>query len=170
MDGIIVIIGIVFLIAIAKKLFVLIFSFRETKFGFKGKLVYADQGIRSKTFINKLFGIAAKPDFIFKIGKDSYKAVEYKGRNGKVYNSDIAQTKASVIAARSKYNITHAVVHTDSCSQEIDVNKPSKEIYSEIKELVDMTRDIKSKKVVTTCFPNKFKCRSCSMLSHCKFV
>ena len=142
-------------------------SYKETAFGFRGKLVYADSGRKSRSFINKIFGLSAKPDFIYETSSNEYTLVEYKGRNKHVYPSDIAQTIASVIAARTKYNIQKAFVQTDTFRKEINVNKPDHVLYEEIESLVDMTRQIQNKQEVTTCFPQHVKCKTCSMANRC---
>jgi len=142
-------------------------SYKETAFGFRGTLVYADCGRKSRSFTNKIFGLSAKPDFIYKTSSDEFTLVEYKGRTKQVYPSDIAQTIASVIAARTKYNIQKAFVHTDTFRKEIDVNKPDHVLYEEIESLVDMTRQIQNKQEVTKCFPQHVKCQTCSMSTHC---
>ncbi len=154
---------------IAFRLLRFVFSSKKVnQFGFTGKLVYADQGQRSRLFINKFFLISAKPDFIYKIGFRKYEVVEYKSRMGKVYESDIVQTKASVIAARSKFNVRKALICTKGETLEIDVDKSSAEIYKEIKKETELARKIKSKVYVAECTKDKYKCNSCSMRKHCQ--
>lgn len=169
MDVIIGFIALFVIIYFLKKLFNLLFSpYKETSFGFRGKLVYADKGRKSRSFVNKIFGLSAKPDFIYKTDSDEFTLVEYKGRNKQVYPSDIAQTIASVIAARTKYNIQKAYVHTDTFRKEVFVNKPDHVLYEEIESLVEMTRQIELKQKVTKCFPQYIKCKTCSMSTRCE--
>jgi hypothetical protein len=151
------------------KIFSLVFNiYKETSFGFRGKLVYADTGRNSRLFLCKVFGLSAKPDFIYKTGRNEFTLVEYKGRAKSIYDSDVAQVIASVIAARAKYNTQKAYVQTDSTKKEIIVNKPRVQLYKEISHLVDMTREIESNKVITQCYPGKIKCKTCSMATHCE--
>lgn len=172
-DGLIILaivtVTVVFTFLFLLKIFSLVFNiYKETSFGFRGKLVYADIGRNSRLFICKVFGLSAKPDFIYKTGRNEFTLVEYKGRAKGVYDSDVAQVIASVIAARAKYNIQKAYVQTDFTRKEIIVNKPSVELYKEISHLVDMTREIESNEIVTQCYPGKIKCKSCSMATHCE--
>lgn len=95
--------------------------------------------------------------------------VEYKSRKGKIYPSDIAQLKASVIAARSRYNITKAYVSTDGEIKEVNVNKSNTVLFEEIKEAYELTVAIVSGKTVTVCYKSKYKCPTCSMRAHCEF-
>lgn len=131
-------------------------------------MVYADSGRKSRSFINKIFGLSAKPDFIYETSSNEFTLVEYKGRNKQVYPSDIVQTIASVIAARTKYNIQKAFVHTDTFRKEVDINKPDHVLYEEIRSLVEMTRQIENKQKVTKCFPQYMKCQTCSMSTRCE--
>lgn len=169
MDFIVNVIIIIVIFYFVKSIYNWLFSsYKETAFGFRGKLVYADNGRKSRSFINKIFGLSAKPDFIYQTTPDAYTLIEYKGRNKKVYPSDIAQTIASVIAARTKFNIQKAFVHTDTFKKEVDVNKPDHVLYEEIRELVEMTRQIQNKQKVTKCFPHYWKCKTCSMAARCE--
>jgi hypothetical protein len=145
-------------------------SYKDTQFGFKGKLIYMDKGRKSPSFVDREFNIAAKPDFIYQLkNKNSYALVEYKSRNGKVYPSDIAQLKASVLAARSRYYITNAYACTESVIDEINVNKSNKYLFEDIRSAYELTVDIVEGKTVNVCYKSKYKCPTCSMNKHCKF-
>lgn len=144
-------------------------TLKPTQFGFKGRLVYADKGRSSKLFANKRFGLSAKPDFIYNLMNGVFALVEFKSRNGRVFQSDIEQTIAGVIACRPYYNIRIAVVQTASERKEIDVDKSEDELYEMIKHNVELTRKIKSGKVVTVCYKNTYKCKSCAVAKDCNY-
>lgn len=142
--------------------------YTDTPFGFKGRLVYKDDGKASATFINKHFGISAKPDFIFLTEAGNYRLIEYKSRKGRVYESDIAQTIASVIAARSKYPISEAEVHTDTQTFKVKLHTDNKRLFEVISKHHALTVKIKRGIKVNECNPSQYKCRSCSMKKHCE--
>lgn len=144
-------------------------TLKPTQFGFKGKLVYSDQGRSSKLFINKRFGLSAKPDFIYNLLNGMFALVEYKSRNGRIFQSDIEQTIAGVIACRPHYNIRVAVIQTASERKEINVDKSVEELYEMIKHNVELTRKIKNGLKVDTCYPTKYKCKSCAVANNCQF-
>ncbi len=140
----------------------------DNPFSMYGQLVYADgQSKKSRSFVNKRFGLCAKPDFIFRNEHGTYTLIEYKSRQGKVYQSDIQQTIASVMAARTKFNITEAYVHTDNFRMAIDAGKSNAELYSVIERNADLTRDIKSGRQVNITNGSQYKCPTCSMKHKC---
>jgi CRISPR-associated exonuclease Cas4 len=144
--------------------------YKKTPFGFKGKLVYVDKGKRSATFLNKQYGIAAKGgDFIYLTEHGKYKLIEYKSRKGKVYQSDEAQTIASVLAARSRYPIVEAVIFTESTSKNLNVSGCDEVLYNKIKDAHLLTQQIKNGKPVHTTNAFEYKCRSCSMRKFCNY-
>lgn len=169
MDGLLVIVFFYLLYRLFKRLFgsTQTQNLSKTPFGFDGQLVYSDDGKRSELFVNKIFGLCSKPDFIYKTDANSYTVIEYKGRNGPVYESDEVQLKATVISARSKFNITHAFVFTDSTKKEINVNKTNSTLYKEIEEFTELTRQIHLNKPVHEYTAHTNKCRTCSHKGNC---
>ncbi len=144
--------------------------FKPTPFGFKGKLLYLDKGKASQTFINKQYNIAAKGgDFIYLTEQGEHILIEYKSRKGPVYESDVAQTIASVLAARSCYPISQAMVITETQSKKINVSGNDDVLYNEIKQFHLLTQQIKQGKAVTRNYAKLYKCKSCNMQAFCKF-
>ncbi|MDG1752321.1 MAG: hypothetical protein P8I03_11770 [Thalassotalea sp.] len=142
--------------------------YKDTPFGFKGKLVYLDKGKNSATFFNKKYRIAAKGgDFIYLTDDGAYVLIEYKSRKGRIHQSDIAQTIASVLAARSIYPITRAIIATETQSKEINVLGSDDVLYNNIKEVHLLTQQIKNGMRVNTYYNAPYKCQSCNMRTYC---
>lgn len=84
--------------------------------GFRGKLVYIDDG-NADTFLSNRYMISSRPDFIYKVGLGRYLLVEYKSTMGKVRTSHLNQSKAAALAVRQnaigkKFYITQILVVT----------------------------------------------------------
>lgn len=129
----------------------------------KGKIIYADQGRKSKLFINRKYGITAKPDFIITTPNGENMMVEYKSRTGRVYQSDIVQLLASVLAARSEMPIHRAVVVTKGTRREIELGS-DEHIFRKSQNLFCWLDELK--KVRSSRF--FFSSRSMSNLFGCK--
>ncbi|ASK79761.1 hypothetical protein CF386_12015 [Paraphotobacterium marinum] len=84
--------------------FIIFFKIFRKKniFGLQGKLVYLDEGKKSKTFVNHKFKIIAKPDFIFKHWWGQFYMIEHKESYREPSRADIVQVKAALIAVRSE--------------------------------------------------------------------
>lgn len=150
----------------------LLFKKRGTKlpFGIKGKLVYADKGRKSKLFVNNKHNISAKPDFVIQEVGGEFAVVEYKNRNKGIYKSDIAQTLASVVAVRSKINVTKAYVVNNNEKREIDASQSTDDIYASIEEYVNIARRIKSGKghhIEHSFIDNDRQCARCHVRNNC---
>ncbi len=82
------------------------------KIAISQKTLYSDKGLGSRIFQDTALRIRAKPDRI-EGTKSNAMLAEYKDRVGTVYQSDVVQVYASVLAARSSgINITSAVIFT----------------------------------------------------------
>lgn len=112
--------------------------------GLPGKVVYADTGNESEVFRSPKYGVSAKPDFILKLKNKAHVLVEYKGRDSKeVFESDIVQAKAAVLAARTKYPVSSAFVVTGAghCVQ-VPLGE-SEDVYNSIAFVLDRARGMK---------------------------
>lgn len=137
--------------------------------GFDGEVVYADAGRHTKSFVSDTYGIVAKPDFILKLDGGVMAVVEYKSRaNGRLYASDIAQVKATVIAARETYDVTQAYVIAGETRHEIDVNKTSAALYREIEALAKHARAANAGEIVEVYAAHPSLCKGCAVKGSCK--
>lgn len=143
---------------------------RSLPFNLKGKVIYADEGRKSKVFINETYNISAKPDFIIRLPNKELAAVEYKSRDRGIFRSDIAQLKASVIAARSQMNITKAFVVNKSEVREISIGVSTESIYGSIRYYVEAARRIKANpQHIEYSYTNKERqCVTCSVRNACQ--
>lgn len=138
----------------------------KTQFGFRGKLVYSDDSPKAKVFVNHRYQLSAKPDFIFRTGLFTYTLVEYKSRSGYMKVSDIIQVKASIIAARSKFNITKSLVITGKSTKEIEAAS-NRSLYRDIKTLHKTAKRIKHFNKKPRRLENSDNCNNCGYREHC---
>lgn len=138
----------------------------ETKFGFRGKLVYSDDSPKAKVFVNHRYQLSAKPDFVFRTGLFEYTMVEYKSREGRVKSSDIIQVKASIIAVRSKYNITNVYIVTGQRIQQVKALSNFR-LYRDIKKLHKLAKRVKFLNKKPNRLENSDKCNRCGYREHC---
>lgn len=117
---VIVILGLVAFYEITVSIFNLLqkifWPYPMNSLGFRGKLVYIDDG-KAETFLSNKYMISSRPDFIYKIGLGRYLLVEYKSTEGKVRASHLNQSKAATLSVRQnaigkKFNITQILVVT----------------------------------------------------------
>tara|TARA_R110000737_G_scaffold329115_1_gene344078 strand:- start:282 stop:803 length:522 start_codon:yes stop_codon:yes gene_type:complete len=141
--------------------------YTETPFGFKAQLIYSDSGRKSKIFTSAKFGLAAKPDFIYRLASGEFVLIEYKSRKGRVYPSDIQQVIAAIIATRSMYPISQAYIYTDTTSLAVDATSSDVELFDSIKYNFYLTKRIKEGKKVDVCYKSEYKCNTCSMKEKC---
>lgn len=135
--------------------------------GVKGKIIYADQGRKSKLFINRKYGITAKPDFIITTPNGENMMVEYKSRTGRVYQSDIVQLLASVLAARSEMPNHRAVVVTKGTRREIELGS-DEHIFREISKFVLLARRAQEGEIIKIFSSHPGVCRTCSVANSCQ--
>ncbi|MCE2573859.1 hypothetical protein [Motilimonas eburnea] len=109
----------------------------------------------------------AKPDHIFQLNDGSKGVVEYKSRYGEVYDSDVAQTLASVLAARTSHNIKWATIYTKNSKKDVSLGSDA-EIWQKIKHLHENVLIAKSGKVINQYNPNPKKCAKCAMKLNCQ--
>ena len=111
--------------------------FRSTnQLGIDGSLVWTDQGKTTKPFFNNDFKILGKPDLMYKI-RSGVLAVEYKSRNGRIYNSDIVQAKSAALAARGTgYHVTKVLICTKNQKQYFELPKQDLTLYKSIEKYV----------------------------------
>jgi CRISPR/Cas system-associated exonuclease Cas4 (RecB family) len=141
-------------------------SLPETKFGFRGKLIYSDDSPNAEVFVNHRYELSAKPDFIFRIGLFKYAIVEFKSRVGQVKQSDTIQVIASIIAARSKFNITEAYIVTGRQTKIIEASSSAR-LYRELKPLHKKAKQVKFRNQLPKRLSCSKKCDSCGYKEHC---
>ena len=139
-------------------------TFGSSKFKGQTTIVYQDEGKRSKVFINKKFGVAAKPDIILNT-IDGYICTEYKGRKKGIYESDIIEAKAAALAVRSKYPIVAIQIKNQTESRVYPLPKSDKELYEHIRQYKEMA-DVAHSQLLPA-KPNRPKCHTCPVKSSC---
>lgn len=151
--------------------FVITCFYPRTPYGFKGKLLYIDNDSTKKGFayINRKWGCGANPDMLYSTGLFKYIVVELKSRSGPVHYSDIVQAKAGLLAVDGSYRFkkaTHVMVVTNTTSRLIKVGSP-RSVYNDIKQHIELAKDIKSGKSITATTDCKRKCDSCRNKDYC---
>lgn len=129
------------LVTVIVALFLYLRRFKETTFGFSGRLIWYDSGVKIQPFKHSQYGVIGKPDYLFKVGWNTYAAVEYKSRRGPVYFSDIVQAKCAALAARgNKFNISFLIVQTEVDRIKVDLPNSDSALYDEISVWVELAR------------------------------
>ncbi len=137
--------------------------------GFDAEVVYADRGRATPSLVSKEFGIVAKPDFVLRFDMGAYAVVEYKSRSsGRLFNSDVAQVKATVIAARERFDVSLAYVIVGDQRHKVDVDFPSDEIYEQIKPLVKHARAANAGEEIRVFATSEALCRGCAVRRNCQ--
>tara|TARA_R110001592_G_scaffold221139_1_gene475784 strand:- start:5230 stop:5733 length:504 start_codon:yes stop_codon:yes gene_type:complete len=153
------------LLAIAVFVFVKLFVDGQ-RGDISGKLIWTDHGKNTKSFSNHQFRVFGKPDLMYKVQR-GVKAVEYKHRNGPIFDADIAQSLAASLAARGEgYQVIEVLIKTQTNEVLIDLRCSDKAIYSKIEKHIQIVRDAKAGKSMTK-KPGARKCRSCAYRGSC---
>jgi len=135
----------------------------------EGKLIWQDLGRSTKVLVNSTFGVKGKPDSIYKIPGGA-KAVEYKHRKGKVFDSDIAQALASSLAARGAgYRIIEVLVLTRTERLSIDLRCSDQTLYEQIQGNVKIVRAARRGKRMRA-YASRRKCLACAYRDNCDSV
>lgn len=130
--------------------------------------LYSDKGIGSKVFKDKVRRIRAMPDRIEGTQRSAL-LLEYKSRKGGVYNSDVVQAIASVLAARgSGINITGAQIHTRGGSVKTIELGDDASLERKIKHPLMNARIVMSGGVPKATH-QKVKCRGCGYNQVCEY-
>lgn len=141
------------------------FPLPKTQFGFRGKLVYVDDSPSTRVLVTHRYQIGAKPDFVFKTGWKRYADVEYKSRKAPVKHSDICQAYASVLAARSRWNVTDAYIVTGVETRHLECGS-SRAIYRKIAKHHQTAKKVKHLNKPQPIKPIE-KCGGCGFKHHC---
>jgi len=158
--------GLVILVVVFKFL-VKVFG-RTNKLGIQGKLIWVDKGTHVKPFFNSAFEVLGKPDLMYQI-PDGVLAVEYKSRQGPVFESDIVQAKCAALAARGGgYKVVKVLVKTATTEEYLALPKGDKALFAEIKGYVDIARRAKVGAEMEA-RPDSGKCRGCAFRYGCRY-
>lgn len=136
--------------------------------GLKNKrLLYVDNG-KKRAFRSKKYRIKAKPDYVYRIDRETDAVVEYKHRDGKIYRSDEVQLIASVIAAREKYrNIKIGYIYTrDGTYRTYRLDVPTSELIARIEQELHAARNA-ANGIETPANRAPNKCRRCGVRYAC---
>jgi CRISPR/Cas system-associated exonuclease Cas4 (RecB family) len=135
--------------------------------GVDGKLVWIDKGKSTKPFFNNSFAVLGKPDLLYRI-PGGILAVEFKGRHGPVFDSDVVQAKAAALAARgSGYRVVRLLLKTMTTEQYLELPKRDDDLYADIAEFVSYTRVAKAGNPVPA-RPGARKCAGCAFKNSCQ--
>jgi hypothetical protein len=144
-----------------------LFGTRKDPLGIDGKLIWVDSGRRTKPFFNNQFKILGKPDLMYKLATGGVLAVEFKSRNGRIYDSDVAQAKAAALAARGEgYAVREVMVKTKGTEQRFTLPKADVALHNEIKNFVEYARAAK-KGANLKPLPQVMKCKFCAFGPSC---
>lgn len=159
-------------------IFVLLFLFflwnnrpapQKSALGIEGDLLFADQGRKSKAFVSKKYGIRAKPDFLIRLKDGRVALVEYKSRsNGRIYESDLVQAKASVLAARVAYPVEVMFIKTPTRLQQVPIPRDSDALYREVEQYAELARRAVKGELIRIFSSNTYQCETCSVKAHCQ--
>ena len=139
---------------------------RADALGIAGRLIWVDDGRKTKPFFNSEYQVFGKPDLMYRVN-GGVLAVEYKSRNGQIYESDIVQAKCAALSARGdQYRVTKILVKTAQSEKYIALPRSDRELYKEIQSAVSMARRAKQGQTVP-CLPDFRKCRACAYRHNC---
>ncbi|MDP2564390.1 Dna2/Cas4 domain-containing protein [Pseudoalteromonas marina] len=131
----------------------------------KGEVFYLDSA-GSELFVNKSYGVTAKPDRI-SVYKGKKYVIEFKSRKKGVYDKDMVQALVGALASYD-YGLKpdFALVYNSSHEYKLVRFKNEKALYKKIKKLIDRTKTIKSTKSISFFF-KKGKCAACVYSKSC---
>jgi len=137
-----------------------------TAWGFRAKLLYADDSGQKKIFLNKNYKLSANPDFVYRLRNSKTAYIEFKSRTY-VMDSDIAQLEIGIIALRDTYNVTRgAIALSNGKLHWIDsAKKSSRSLYKKNKSLIEQAKRIKQGQWVPPV--RKSNCNKCPMKQKC---
>lgn len=142
---------------------------QKSALGIEGELLFADQGVKSRAFVSKKYGIRAKPDFLIRLKDGRVALVEYKSRsNGRIYESDIMQAKASVLAAREVYPVEVMFIKAGTRIQQVPIPRDSDSLYREVERYAELVRRANKGELIREFCSNQHQCKTCSVQAHCQ--
>lgn len=137
-----------------------------TQWGFRAKLLFADDCGENKIFRNKSYGLSVTPDLVYRLSDSRIAYLEYKSRSY-VMDSDIAQLEVGIIALRGTYNVTRGgiVLSTGEIVWIDSANKSSRQLYKKNKKQIEMVKKIRDGLWVQP--ERKESCGKCPYNSRC---
>ena len=136
-------------------------------FPVQGKIIYADQGRKSKTFTSYRHKIRAKPDFLVKQQDGSLILLEYKSRQKPPNPSDVVQLVATAIAVKEQYpELNEGMVYTRAGKRWVNLSGSTDELADRISVPLASARAVRANLSVCAT-PMVRKCRSCSYRTEC---
>lgn len=151
--------------------FIIFFKIFRKKniFGLQGKLVYLDEGKKSKTFVNHKFKIIAKPDFIFKHWWGQFYMIEHKESYREPSRADIVQVKAALIAVRSEIpSLKKVYISTKKGLYRYNFKKSSRRVFKEISIYHKLTTQVYNGDYVDIICDDKNVCLKCPVKKNCE--
>jgi len=133
----------------------------------EGDLIWIDNGSHTKPFFNGVFKVFGKPDALYRT-RTGVVAVEYKSRNGPVFDSDITQAFCAALAARGDgYRVTQVLIKTSAVQKMFKLPPSDKALFDLIQPAVAHARQAKYGHAVPS-RPEFKKCRSCGFRGNCE--
>lgn len=133
------------------------------------KIEYFD---REKLFRNHKYKLQGRPDEII-FDKGRYYLVEYKSRTYGIYQSDIKQAIATLLACRAnnKYKNMSDIIIYNSGGQirHLTLNLTDEDLFNRISKEYNQAYDIKNPKLKSQKVYKNFRnCNNCGYISYCK--
>lgn len=134
--------------------------------GIEGDLIWIDDGRHTKPFFNGAFKVFGKPDALYRT-RAGVVAVEYKSRNGPVFDSDVTQAFCAALAARGEgYRVTQVLIKTSAVQKSFKLPTSDKALFDRIQPAVFNARQAKFGYAVPS-RPEIKKCRGCGFRGDC---
>lgn len=134
--------------------------------GIEGDLIWIDGVRHTKPFFNRAFKVFGKPDALYRT-RTGVLSVEYKSRNGPVFESDVTQAFCAALAARGDgYRVTEVLIKTSAVQEIFKLPSSDKALFDRIQPAVAHARQAKFGHAVPS-RPELKKCRSCGFRGDC---
>lgn len=134
--------------------------------GIEGDLIWIDDGRQTKPFFNGAFKVFGKPDALYRT-RTGVLSVEYKSRNGPVFESDVTQAFCAALAARGDgYRVNQVLIKTSAIQEVFKLPSSDKALFDRIQPAVVHARQAKFGHAVPS-RPELKKCRSCGFRGDC---
>lgn len=137
-----------------------------TPWGFRGKLIYADDHGEKRLFTNKSYRLVVNPDFVYRLRSSHIAYIEYKSRTY-VMESDIAQLEVGILALRGTHNVRRGAIALSNGELHwvSSAKRSSRYLYKKNKKYIKEVVSIKAGKWVAPI--KKPQCNKCPMAKKC---
>lgn len=137
-----------------------------TQWGFRAKLIYADDSGKKRVFRNRSYKVSVNPDLLYRLANSKLAYIEYKSRNY-LMQSDITQLEVGILALRGQYNVRRGAIALPSGELHWipSASYSTARLFKMNKEYIEKAKAIKTGKW----FPpeRKNNCKNCPMRAKC---